>query len=146
MKSTMMNYPLTLNHILERAGKLYGSREIVSRMADRSLHRYTYTDFYRRSKQLAQALQQAGLKRGERVATLMWNSYAHMECYFGIPVASGVLHTLNLRLFPEDIAFIAKHAEDRFVIVDDGNNQRNRHVAIPVEIENEVNVCLDLIS
>jgi fatty-acyl-CoA synthase len=119
MKSTMMQYPLTLTHILERAGKLYGSREIVSRMADRSIHRYTYNDFYRRSKQLAQALQQAGLKRGERVATLMWNSYAHMECYFGIPVASGVLHTLNLRLFAEDIAFIANHAEDRFVIVDD---------------------------
>ncbi len=119
MKSTMMQYPLTLNHILERAGKLYGSREIVSRMGDRSIHRYAYADFFRRSKQLAQALHQAGLKRGERVATLMWNSYAHMECYFGIPVAGGVLHTLNLRLFPEDIAFIANHAEDRFVIVDD---------------------------
>ncbi len=119
MKSTMMHYPLTLNHILERAGKLYGSREVVSRLADRSLHRYTYADFYRRAKQLAEALQQAGLKRGERVGTLMWNSYAHLECYFGIPAASGVLHTLNLRLFPEDIAFIANHAEDRFIIVDD---------------------------
>ena len=119
MKSTMMHYPLTLNHILERAGKLYGSREIVSRLADRSLHRYTYADFYRRAKQLAEALQQAGLKRGERVGTLMWNSYAHLECYFGIPAMGGVLHTLNLRLFPEDIAFIANHAEDRFIIVDD---------------------------
>ena len=119
MKSTMMNYPLTLNHILERAGKLYGSREIVSRLADRALHRYTYADFYRRSKQLAKALQQAGLLRGERVGTLMWNSYAHMECYFGIPAMGGVLHTLNLRLFPEDIAFIANHAQDRFIIVDD---------------------------
>ena len=119
MKSTMMHYPLTLNHILERAGKLFGATEIVSRLADRSLHRYTYADFYRRSKQLAEALQQAGLKRGDRVGTLMWNSYAHMECYFGIPAAAGVLHTLNLRLFPEDIAFIANHAEDRFIIVDD---------------------------
>ena len=119
MKSTMMQYPLTLTHILERAGKLYGSREIVSRLADRSMHRYTYGDFYRRTKQLAQALQQAGLKRGDRVGTLMWNSYAHLECYFGVPAAAGVLHTLNLRLFPEDIAFIANHAEDRFIIVDD---------------------------
>ncbi len=119
MQSTMMNYPLTLNHILERAGKLFGSREIVSRLADRALHRYTYADFYRRSKQLAEALQQAGLLRGERVGTLMWNSYAHMECYFGIPAMGGVLHTLNLRLFPEDIAFIANHAQDRFIIVDD---------------------------
>ncbi|MDQ3261241.1 MAG: long-chain fatty acid--CoA ligase [Pseudomonadota bacterium] len=119
MKSTMMHYPLTLNHILERAGKLFGATEIVSRLADRSMHRYTYADFYRRSKQLGEALQQAGLKRGDRVGTLMWNSYAHMECYFGIPAAGGVLHTLNLRLFPEDIAFIANHAEDRFIIVDD---------------------------
>ena len=119
MKATMMQYPLTLNHILERAGKLFGAREIVSRLADRSLHRYTYADFYRRAKQLAEALQQAGLQRGDRVATLMWNSYAHMECYFGIPAVGGVLHTLNLRLFPEDIAFIANHAEDRFIIVDD---------------------------
>ncbi len=119
MKSTMMHYPLTLNHILERAGKLYGPREIVSRMADRSLHRYTYTDFYQRTRQLAEALQQAGIKKGDRVATLMWNSYAHLECYFGIPAIGAVLHTLNLRLFAEDIAFIANHAEDRFVIVDD---------------------------
>ena len=119
MKATMMHYPLTLNHILERAGKLYGKTEIVSRLANKTLHRYTYKDFHARSRQLAEALQQAGIKRGDRVGTLMWNSYAHMECYFGIPAAGGVLHTLNLRLFPEDIAYIANHAEDRFIIVDD---------------------------
>jgi fatty-acyl-CoA synthase len=119
MRATMMQYPLTLNHILERAGKLYNKTEIVSRLADKSVHRYTYGDFYRRARQLAHGLQKAGLRRGDRVGTLMWNSYAHLEAYFGIPAAGGVLHTLNLRLFPEDIAFIANHAEDRFLIVDD---------------------------
>jgi len=115
----MMRYPLTLNHILERAGKLFGKREIVSRLPDKSLHRYVYADFYRRARALAQALQQAGLQRGDRVGTLMWNHYAHLEAYFGIPAAGGVLHTLNLRLHPDDIAWIANHAEDRFLIVDD---------------------------
>ncbi|WP_460417575.1 long-chain fatty acid--CoA ligase [Planifilum fimeticola] len=115
----MMNYPLTLMHILERAGMLYGSVEIVSRMPDKSLHRYTYADFYRRARSLAKALQKAGLKRGDRVGTLMWNHYVHLESYFGIPAAGGVIHTLNLRLHPDEIAYIANHAGDRFLIVDD---------------------------
>ena len=119
MQTTMMRYPLTLNHILERAGKLFPKSEIVSRLPDKSLHRHTYADFYRRARSLAQALIGAGLKPGERVATLCWNHYAHLEAYFGIPAAAGVMHTLNLRLFPDDIAFIANHAGDRFLIVDD---------------------------
>src|SRR5215813_11451522 len=119
MKSTMMQVPLNLSHFLERAGKLFGGQEIVSRMPDKSLHRYTYADFYLRTRQLAEGLQRAGLKRGDRVATLMWNHYAHYESYFGVIVAGGVMHTLNLRLSPEDIAFIANHAKDRFLIVDD---------------------------
>ncbi len=119
MKSTMMQTPLNLSHFLERAGKLFGRQEIVSRMPDKSLHRYTYADFYKRARLLAEALTRAGLKRGDRVATLMWNHYAHYETYFGAIVAGGVLHTLNLRLSPEDIAFIASHARDRFLIVDD---------------------------
>src|SRR5919205_803734 len=119
MKSTMMSVPLNLSHFLERAGKLFGGQEIVSRMPDKSLHRYTYADFYRRARLLAEALQRAGLQRGDRVATLMWNHYAHYETYFGAIVAGGVLHTLNLRLSPDDIGFIAQHAQDRFLIVDD---------------------------
>ena len=119
MQSTMMSVPLNLSHFLERAGKLFGAQEIVSRMPDKSLHRYTYADFYRRARLLAEALTKAGLKRGDRVATLMWNHYAHYETYFGAIVAGGVLHTLNLRLAPDDIAFIANHAQDRFLIVDD---------------------------
>jgi len=119
MKSTMMRTPLNLSHFLERAGKLYGKQEIVSHMPDKTLHRYTYADFYRRARLLAEALTRAGLKRGDRVATLMWNHYAHYESYFGIIAAGGVLHTLNLRLSAEDIAYIANHAGDRFLIVDD---------------------------
>ncbi|MFQ5927613.1 MAG: AMP-binding protein, partial [Terriglobia bacterium] len=81
MKGTMMDYPLTLVPILERAGKLFGKVEIVSRLPDHSLHRTTYADFYRRARALAESLTQAGLRRGDRVATLMWNHYAHLEAY-----------------------------------------------------------------
>ena len=119
MQSTMMRVPLNLTHFLERAGKLFGSVEIVSRMPDKSLHRSNYAQFYRRSRLLAEALQKVGLKKGERVATLMWNHYAHFEAYFGVIASGGVMHTLNLRLAPDDIGFIASHAEDRFIIVDD---------------------------
>ena len=117
--STMMAYPLTLTHLLERAGKLFGPVEIVSRRPDKSLHRYTYADFVRRAKALAEGLKRLGLAKGDRVGTLMWNHYAHLEAYFGIPAAGGVLHTLNLRLHPDEIAYIVNHAEDRFLIVDD---------------------------
>ncbi len=119
MQSTMMRVPLNLTHFLERAGRLFGSIEIVSHMPDKSLHRTTYGAFYRRSRLLAEALQKAGLNKGERVATLMWNHYAHFEAYFGVIASGGVMHTLNLRLAAEDIGFIANHAEDRFIIVDD---------------------------
>jgi fatty-acyl-CoA synthase len=119
MQGTMMNYPLTLVHLLERAGKVFPESEIVSRLPDRSLHRCTYADFYRRARALAGSLQKAGLQRGDRVATLMWNHYAHLEAYLGIPAAGGVTHTLNLRLAPQDIAYVANHAQDRFLIVDD---------------------------
>jgi fatty-acyl-CoA synthase len=119
MKATVMDYPLTLIPMLERAGKLFGKVEIVSRLPDHSLHRYTYADFYRRARALAAALQQAGLTRGDRVATLMSNHYVHLEAYFGIPVAGGVAHTLNLRLHPNELAYIVNHAQDRFLIVED---------------------------
>ncbi len=116
---TMMAFPLTLPHILERAGKLFAQVEIVSRLPDRSLHRNNYGEFYRRARRLASALTRAGLRRGDRVATLGCNHYAHLEAYFGVPVAGGVAHTLNLRLSPADLCYIANHADDRFLIVDD---------------------------
>jgi fatty-acyl-CoA synthase len=119
MLGTMMDFPLTLVPILERAGKLFGQVEIVSRRPDRTLVRTNYGAVYRRARRLARALELAGLDRGDRVATLMWNHSAHLECYFGIPVAGGVLHTLNVRLHPHELAYIANHARDRYLIVDD---------------------------
>jgi fatty-acyl-CoA synthase len=119
MKGSMMDYPLTLQAILERIPKIYPAVEIVSRVPDGSVHRYTYLDFYRRAKALAEALHRAGLQPGDRVGTLCWNHYAHLEAYFGVPATGGVVHTLNLRLHAQELAYIVNHAQDRFLIVDD---------------------------
>ncbi len=118
-KSTMMDFPLSLPHMLERIGLYFPTVEVVSRMPDKSLHRTNYLEIQQRSKKLASALIDTGIKKGDCVATLMWNHYAHLECYMGIPCTGAVLHTLNLRLSPEDIAYIANHAEDKILIVDD---------------------------
>jgi len=115
----MMQTPLSLNHFLARAKQYHGDVEIVTRMPDKSLHRQTYADFNRRALALAEVLVKSGIQPGDRVATLCWNHYAHLECYFGIPAAGAVMHNLNLRLFPHDIAFIVNHAKDRVLIVDD---------------------------
>ena len=114
----MMDFPLTLTHLLDRAKTLFGRTEIVSRAPDRSLHRYTYADLYRRTSQLAGALARLGVRPGDRVASLSWNHHRHLELYFGVPCSGAVLHTLNLRLHPTEIAYIAQHAEDRVVFVD----------------------------
>ena len=119
MNGLMMDYPLTLSTIFRRAESLFGPREIVSRRADGSLHRYTYADFTARTRRLATALRDLGITHGDRVATLCWNHGAHLEAYFGIPLVGGVLHTLNLRLHPDEIAYIVNHAEDRAVLVDE---------------------------
>lgn len=119
MKSTMMDFQLTLVPLLDRAAKLFPGVKIVSRMPDRSLQRCTYSDLANRARRLARALIAAGLQRGDRVATLMWNHSVHLEAYFGIPLAGGVVHTLNLRLAPTQLALIARHAGDRFLIVDE---------------------------
>ncbi|MGF1639931.1 MAG: long-chain fatty acid--CoA ligase [Rhodospirillales bacterium] len=119
MHSTMMQVPLSVNHLLERGRHLFGNREIVSRLPDKSIVRTDYVALYDRARRLARALVDAGVKPGEAVGTLMWNSSWHLEAYFGIPAAGAVLHTLNLRLPPNDIAYIIKDAGDRIVIVDD---------------------------
>lgn len=118
LKGLMMESQLTTNAILRRAEMLFGHREIVTRLPDKSFHRYTYKDFVERAKKLAVALRDLGLRRGDRVATLAWNSYTHLEAYLGIPAAGGVLHTLNLRLPPEDLIYIMNHAKDRILLVD----------------------------
>ncbi|MFZ9285537.1 MAG: long-chain fatty acid--CoA ligase [Burkholderiaceae bacterium] len=119
MKSTMMQVGLSLNHLLDRVGTLFGGNELVSRLPDKSLVRHSYAQYHRRTRSLASALQRAGLKKGDRVATLCWNHHVHLEAYFGIPAAGGVMHTLNLRLSPDEIGWIAGDADDRFLIIDD---------------------------
>src|SRR5262249_36050261 len=100
------------------AERIYPRRPIVTRRADRSMHRYTFADFAGRARRLAHALQRLGVRPGDRVATLSWNTYQHLEAYFGIPLCGGVLHTLNLRLHPHDIGFIVNDGEDCAVLVD----------------------------
>jgi len=114
----MDDYQLNLSYILERAGSLFAKNEIVTRNADGSLFRYTYGDYYERTKKLANALKGLGVREGDRVATLCWNHHRHLEAYLAIPSMGAVLHTLNLRLHPADLTYIARHAEDKVVIVD----------------------------
>ena len=116
---TMMEVPLTLDHLVDRAAKLFGPVEVVSRRPDRSLHRSTYGEVCARARRLAEALARWGLRPGDRVASLMWNHAAHLELYLGVPLAGGVMHTLNLRLHPDDLTYIAGHAGDRVLVVDE---------------------------
>lgn len=119
MKSTMMATQLSLNTIFARMDKLFGTQEVVSRLPNKSIVRHSYTDIARRTRALAHALKGLGVEKGDRVATLSWNHHAHLECYFGIPLTGAVMHTLNLRLSGEEIGWIAGHAEDKVLIVDD---------------------------
>jgi fatty-acyl-CoA synthase len=118
MRGLMMEYQLTLPTILRRAETLFGKKEIVSRLPDKSIHRYTYTDFASRAKKLAVALLQLGINEGDRVATLSWNHYQHMEVYFAVPCMGAIVHPLNLRFNADDLSYIVNHAEDKIIIVD----------------------------
>jgi fatty-acyl-CoA synthase len=117
MQGLMMDYPLTLTPILERARLLFGHKEIVTKGAV-GTHRYTYGDFYQRTCRLANVLRHLGVGPGDRVATLAWNTHTHLELYFAAPCSGAVLHTLNLRLPPDQIAYIAGHAQDSILFVD----------------------------
>lgn len=118
MFGLMMDYPLTLDRIVERANRLFPHKRVRTRRLDGSLHDYTYADLYRRSRKLASALAGLGIESGDRIGTFAWNHYQHLEMYFGIPGAGAVCHPLNVRLFPGQLAYIVNHAEDRLVFVD----------------------------
>ena len=120
MRGLTSDYQLILPAILRRAETLYGYREIVTRRPDKSFHRHTYADFVSRAKKLAVALKNLGLEDGDRVGTLGWNTYQHLEAYFGVPCSGAVLHTINPRLHEDDLAYIVDHAEDRAILVDEG--------------------------
>jgi fatty-acyl-CoA synthase len=115
---TMMDVPLNAWLLFEHAPKHFGDTEVVSRLGPGRTHRYTYQDFARRTQRLMHALDRLGLGAGERVATLAWNTYRHLECYFGVPCSGRVLHTLNLRLSPAELGYVIADAEDRAILVD----------------------------
>jgi fatty-acyl-CoA synthase len=117
--ATMMDGALTLDHLVERAEKLFAPVEVISRRPDKSLHRTTFGAVCSRARRLAEALARWGLRPGDRVATLMWNHAVHLELYLGAPLAGGVVHTLNLRLHPDELTYIINHAEDRVLVVDE---------------------------
>jgi fatty-acyl-CoA synthase len=119
MRGLMMDFPLTAPALIERASSIFGAVEIVTRRPDRTLSRTNWGSVCRRARRLAHALTSLGMRPGDRVATLLWNQSEYLEAYLGIPSSGGVLHTLNPRLHPDELAFIANHAEDRFLIVDD---------------------------
>jgi fatty-acyl-CoA synthase len=117
MDGLMMDWPLTLTHFLSRARRLYHRRTIASRHGG-GVHRYTYADWARRVDRLAGALTDLGVRRGDRVGTFGWNTYRHFEAYFAIPCMGAVLHTINVRLFPEQLAYVINHAADTVLLVD----------------------------
>ena len=118
MQSTMMNLPLTITSIMEFADKVYPNQEIVSVTLDNPNHRYRYKDAFKRTRQLANALESLGLKQGDVVATMAWNDYRHLELYYAISCSGMVCHTINPRLFDEQIEYIVNHAEDQWLFID----------------------------
>ena len=118
MLSTMMDVPLTIWHILWRLERLYPAKELATQRAEGEPSRSNYGEMARRAGRLASALKNYGVKDGDRVATFAWNNQRHLECYFAIPCMGAVLHTLNVRLFPEHLEYIINHAEDRVIFCD----------------------------
>jgi fatty-acyl-CoA synthase len=118
MKGLMQGWPLTVDKILTHAHLNHGQREIVARTVEGPIARTTYSDLYWRARQCSNALLADGVMQGDRIATLAWNSTRHMECWYGAMGIGAVLHTLNPRLFPDQIAWIINHAEDTHVFYD----------------------------
>jgi acyl-CoA synthetase (AMP-forming)/AMP-acid ligase II len=118
MQGLMMDMPLLISGLLQHADRHHGDVEIVSKNVDGSLHRYTYREAHARARRLANALKTLGVRRHDRIATLAWNGYRHFEIYYAVAGSGAVIHTINPRLFPEQIAYIAGHAEDQYVFFD----------------------------
>ncbi|HET7333490.1 MAG TPA: AMP-binding protein, partial [Rhizomicrobium sp.] len=118
MQGLMQDWPLLVHKIMDHAALYHGQREIVSRSVEGPIHRTDYAEIAKRSKRLAKALDGRGFKLGERVATMAWNTWRHLESWYGITGIGAIYHTLNPRLFPEQIAWIVNHAEDRAIFFD----------------------------
>jgi len=118
MLGLMQDWPLLCHRIIDHAAIQHGNREVVSRSIEGPIHRTTYREVRRRALKVAKRLEKEGLKLGDRVATLAWNTWRHLETWYGITGIGAVYHTINPRLFPEQIAYIAGHAEDRLMFLD----------------------------
>jgi 3-(methylthio)propionyl---CoA ligase len=118
MLGKMMHRPLLVSSLLEHARRHHGGQEIVSRRVEGDIHRTTYAEVAARSRRMACALREFGVREGDRVATLAWNGYRHMELYYAASGSGSVLHTINPRLHPDQVAWIADHAEDRVLFFD----------------------------
>jgi fatty-acyl-CoA synthase len=118
MFGQMMQQPLLVSSLLQHAERHHGEQQIVSRRVEGDIHRYTYRDLASRSRRLANALRRLGVAAGDRVATLAWNGYRHMELYFAVSGSGAVLHTLNPRLHADQLVWIAEHAEDQVLCFD----------------------------
>jgi fatty-acyl-CoA synthase len=118
MHGLMMDQPLLISDLIRHADRHHASTEIVSKTVDGGVHRYTYRQAHARARRLANALQKLGVRMHDRVATLAWNGFRHYEIYYAAAGSGAVIHTINPRLFPEQIAYIANHAEDRIVFYD----------------------------
>jgi len=118
MLGQMQDWPLLIHKIIDFAGTQHGDQEVVSRLVEGPIHRIGYRDLRTRSVKLAQRLARDGVKLGDRVATLAWNTHRHLEAWYGITGLGAIYHTVNPRLFPEQIAWIVNHAEDRMIFAD----------------------------
>ena len=118
MFGSMMQQPLLISSLLTHAERHHGEQEVVSRRVEGDLHRITYTQLAARARRMANALAERGIRMGDRVATLAWNGYRHMELYYAVSGSGAVLHTLNPRLHPDQVVWIADHAEDQVLFFD----------------------------
>jgi acyl-CoA synthetase (AMP-forming)/AMP-acid ligase II len=118
MNGLMMQQPLLISTLLTHAERHHGEQEIVSRRVEGDVHRHTYRDLAARARRVANALTASGIRFGDRVATLAWNGYRHMELYYAVSGSGAVLHTLNPRLHPDQLLYIAEHAEDQVLFFD----------------------------
>src|SRR5213592_2914507 len=117
MDGLMMDRPLLVKQIAERAEAVFGDREVVAR-TQQGIERSTYRRIVQRSRRLASALAGLGIRPGDRVASFAWNSLRHLELYLAVPSTGAVLHTLNVRLFERDLRYVVEHADDRLIFLD----------------------------
>ena len=118
LNGRMMDMPLLISSIIDYAADVRSSSEIVSQTVEGNIHRYTYADSHRRTSQLANALKKLGVNEGDRVATLAWNGYRHFELYYAVTGIGAVCHTINPRLFADQIIYVINHAKDRIIFID----------------------------